>query len=129
MVGHCEDMPAAYALSDVVMVPSTRPEAFGRIAVEAGAMGKTAIAADHGGARETIIDGETGFLVEPGSVDALAAAMVKTAELGAGQRRAVGSRARSRIAAQFSTRAMTDATLAAYRELLSRRAMRRETPQ
>lgn len=129
MVGHCEDMPAAYALSDVVLAPSTRPEAFGRVAVEAGAMGRAVIAADHGGARETIVDGETGFLVEPGSVDALAAMMVRTADLGVDGRRALGARARARIAAQYSTRAMTDATLDAYRELLSRKAQRRGTPQ
>lgn len=129
MVGHCDDMPAAYALSDVVMTPSTRPEAFGRTAAEAGAMGKPVIAADHGGARETIIDGETGFLVEPGSIDALTAAMIKIAELGAERRRAMGARARAHIAAQFSTHAMTEATLEAYRELLSRPTMRREASQ
>ena len=32
-------MPAAFMASSVVVVPSTEPEAFGRVAVEAQAMG------------------------------------------------------------------------------------------
>jgi glycosyltransferase involved in cell wall biosynthesis len=119
-VGHCEDMPAAYALADMVLAPSTRPEAFGRVAAEAGAMGKVAIAANHGGARETIIDGGTGFLTAPGSPDALADAIVTAAELGPDGRRAMGARARARIAAHYSTAAMAAATLAAYQDLLTR---------
>ncbi|MEO1136853.1 MAG: glycosyltransferase family 4 protein, partial [Pseudomonadota bacterium] len=37
LVGDCADMPAAYAWADAVIAPSTEPEAFGRVAVEAGA--------------------------------------------------------------------------------------------
>ena len=118
-VGHCDDMPAAYALADIVLAPSTRPEAFGRVAVEAGAMGKVAIAAAHGGVRETIIDGETGLLVEPGSADALARAILKAASLGPDGRRAMGEKAQARIASHYSTQAMTAATLDAYRDVLA----------
>ncbi len=120
-VGHCDDMPAAYALADMALAPSTRPEAFGRVAVEAGAMGKVAIAAGHGGARETIVDGETGFLAEPGSDEALAKAILSAAMLGPVGRRAMGEKARARIASLFSTEAMTAATIAAYQDLLARR--------
>jgi len=128
MVGHCGDMPAAYALSDIVLSPSTRPEAFGRVAAEAGAMGKVAIAADHGGARETIIDGVTGFLAAPGSVDALADALRKAAALGADGRAAMGLKARKRISTHYSTRAMTDATLRAYQSLLERTTAKAGAP-
>lgn len=120
-VGHCDDMPAAYSLADMALAPSTRPEAFGRVAVEAGAMARVAIASNHGGARETIVDGETGLLVEPGSADALAAAILKAAALGPDGRRAMGEKARARIASHYSTQAMTAATLAAYQDLLARR--------
>jgi glycosyltransferase involved in cell wall biosynthesis len=119
--GHCEDMPAAYAAADVVLSPSTRPEAFGRVAAEAGAMARIAIAADHGGARETIVDGETGFLVEPGSAAALADAVRRAIDLGDEGRAAMGARARKRIAQSFSTAAMTSATLAAYQSLFDAR--------
>lgn len=120
--GHCDDMPAAYAAADAVLSPSTRPEAFGRVAAEAGAMARVAIAADHGGARETIVDNETGFLVAPGSADALAAAIRRTIGMGADGRAEMGARARARISEFFSTAAMTDATLAAYKSLLDSRA-------
>lgn len=39
LVGECDDMPAAYKLSDVVVSASTDPEAFGRVVAEAGAHG------------------------------------------------------------------------------------------
>jgi glycosyltransferase involved in cell wall biosynthesis len=119
-VGHCEDMPAAYSLADIVLAPSTRPEAFGRVAVEAGAMERPVIASDHGGARETVVQGETGLLVEPGSPDSLADAIAAAIALGSEGRRAMGARARARIAAGFSIEAMTRRTLAAYRDLLER---------
>lgn len=122
LAGHCSDMPAAYAAADAVLSPSTRPEAFGRVAAEAGAMGRVAIAANHGGARETIVDNETGFLVEPGSADALADAVRRTIDLGAPGRAAMGARARTHIARSFSTAAMTAATLAAYQSLFDAKA-------
>lgn len=121
-VGHCDDMAAAYAACDVVLSPSTRPEAFGRIAAEGGAMEKVVIAADHGGARETVIDGETGFLVAAGSASGLSQAIHHAISLGADGRRSMGARARARIEQNFSTKAMTEATLAAYAELLGRQS-------
>ncbi|NJO37674.1 MAG: glycosyltransferase family 4 protein [Rhizobiales bacterium] len=48
LTGACADMPAAYALADVVVVPSTGPEAFGRTSIEAQAMGKPVIATTAG---------------------------------------------------------------------------------
>ena len=65
MLEAVEDITSLYALSDVVLSPSLRPEAFGRIAMEAQAMGKIAIGANHGGTKEIIIPHVTGFLVEP----------------------------------------------------------------
>ncbi len=120
IVGHCDDMPAAYGLSDIVLSPSTRPEAFGRVAAEAGAMAKPVIASDHGGARETVVDGETGFLVLPASAPALAEAIANMAALGPEGRRAMGAKARAHIAASYSIAAMTAATLAAYETLLAK---------
>ena len=71
--GATEDMPAAYMQADVVVNATTDPEAFGRTIVEAQAMGRFVIAAGHGGACETIINGETGFLTPPGDAETLAA--------------------------------------------------------
>jgi glycosyltransferase involved in cell wall biosynthesis len=124
MVGHCDDMPAAYCLADAVLSPSTRPEAFGRVAVEAGAMGKVAIAADHGGARETVIDGRTGFLVPPADAAALAAALLRVAALGGDGRAAMGAAARARTGEKFSTAAMGAATIEGYKDLSAKRVSR-----
>jgi glycosyltransferase involved in cell wall biosynthesis len=122
LVGDCADMPAAYAWADAVLAPSTRPEAFGRVAVEAGAMGKPVIASDHGGARETVIDGETGFLVAPGDVNALAGAIERLRAMPAEARAMMGEKAHARAASVYSSAAMCDATLGVYRALLAGRA-------
>jgi glycosyltransferase involved in cell wall biosynthesis len=118
IVGHCADMPAAYALADVVLVPSTRPEAFGRVAVEAGAMERVVIASGHGGATETIEDGATGFLVPPSDAAALADAVAHVAQMPEEERRAMGARARARVERLFSVQAMQRRTLDVYRELV-----------
>ena len=119
-VGECADMPAAYAWADAVLAPSTRPEAFGRTAIEAGAMERPVIAADHGGARETVIDGETGYLVAPGDARALAAAIDRLADAGAPAARRMGRNGRARATSVYSSAAMCDATLRVYSDLLHR---------
>ncbi|MBY0421427.1 MAG: glycosyltransferase family 4 protein [Parvularculaceae bacterium] len=122
IVGHCADMPAAYALADIVLCPSTLPEAFGRIAVEAAAMEKIAIGADHGAQRETIVDGETGFLAPPGDAEGLADAIDAAASLSGTERAGMGRAARRRVMALYSSQSMCDATLAAYRTLIKKQA-------
>lgn len=71
------DMPAAYMIADAVISASLRPESFGRIVPEAQAMGRPVIATKIGGSLETIIDGETGFLVKPGDTDRMAELIYK----------------------------------------------------
>jgi glycosyltransferase involved in cell wall biosynthesis len=118
LVGHCADMPAAYAWADAVLSPATLPEAFGRVAAEAGAMRKPVIASDLGGQRETVIDGVTGFLTPPGDVAALADAIEAVERMSVAGRAAMGARARRHIEANFSANRMREATLAVYAELL-----------
>ena len=118
MVGDCRDMPAAYMLADVVVSASTEPEGFGRVVVEAQAMGRPVIATAHGGAAETVIDGETGLLVPPGDADALAAALAEAMDLPPAARLALAERAIAHVRAHFATAHMTAATIAIYEELL-----------
>jgi glycosyltransferase involved in cell wall biosynthesis len=118
VVEHCNDMPAAYMLADVVLSASLDPEAFGRVAVEAQAMGRPTIATDHGGARETLVDGATGWLVPPGNACALARALEAALAIDAAEREALATRAMARVRARYSKEAMCAATLAVYRELL-----------
>ncbi len=118
LVGDCTDMPAAYAWSDVVLSPSIRPEAFGRIAVEAGAMERPVIASAHGGAMETVIDGESGILVPPGDATALAQAIARIGGMTADKRAIMGENGRAQASSMYSAAAMCDATLRVYSDLL-----------
>ncbi|MEM1103260.1 MAG: glycosyltransferase family 4 protein [Pseudomonadota bacterium] len=120
MVGHCADMPAALSLSDVVVSPSVRPEAFGRVAVEAQAMGRPVIAADHGGARETILQGETGWRTPPGDAEALAAVLSDFAKMDRARRARMGDAARRRAETLYSADEMCASTLRVYADLLTR---------
>jgi glycosyltransferase involved in cell wall biosynthesis len=114
LVGRCDDMAAAYKLASVVVSASTEPEAFGRVAVEAQAMGRPVIASGHGGALETVAPGETGWLYPPGDVAALAGALDAALSLPPDARAAMGAAGRARVAARFTVAAMQAATLAVY---------------
>ncbi len=120
IVDQCQDMPAAYMLATVVVSASTDPEGFGRVPVEAQAMGRPIIASDHGGARETIIRGETGWHVPPGDPDPLANAILEALSLDAGQRAILATRSMAHVAANFTKEIMADKTLGVYAELLQR---------
>jgi glycosyltransferase involved in cell wall biosynthesis len=108
-------MPAALMLSDVVVHASTKPEAFGRVVIEAQAMARPVIAADLGGPVETVRHGETGWRVKPGDPDALAAAIATALDLDPAARAALGARARTSVP---TVQAMQDATLDVYEAVL-----------
>jgi glycosyltransferase involved in cell wall biosynthesis len=118
IVEDCRDIAAAYVLADVVVSASTDPEGFGRTIVEAQAMGRPVIATDHGGARETVIPGSTGWLVPPGDTSSLAAAISEALTLDPVSRQALAWRARAHIAAGFTREAMCARTIEIYEELL-----------
>jgi glycosyltransferase involved in cell wall biosynthesis len=125
-VGHCSDMPAAFLAAAVVAVPSTEPEAFGRSAVEAQAMGTPVVVSDHGAVPETVLappqvaeDERTGWRVPPGDAPALADALAAILALGATAREALSLRARHHVQACFSVQQMCADTLDAYSTLLA----------
>jgi len=119
LVGHCDDMPAALMLADVVVSASLDPEGFGRAVIEAQAMARPVIATDHGGAAETVEHGVTGWRVPPGDADALAVALEHALNLPSADCQALGERARASVCAHYTTAAMQAATLDVYRELLA----------
>ena len=118
IVGHTDDMPAAYALADIILAPSTRPEAFGRVAAEASAMAKPVIVADHGGQRETVIEGQTGTRAEPGSVAALTACIRTLVSLPPDARGAMGAAGQAHVRQNYSKAQLQSATLNVYARLL-----------
>jgi glycosyltransferase involved in cell wall biosynthesis len=118
IAGHCDDMPAALLLADVVVSTSLKPEPFGRSVVEAQAMGRPVVAFNHGGAAETVIDQQTGYAVPPGDVPALSAAIGRALDLPEEERAWLGWRARQAIEAGYTVSAMQQATLAVYTEVM-----------
>lgn len=121
IAGHVADMPAAFAASDVAVFPSIEPEAFGRGAVEAQAMGLPALVAAHGGLTETIVHGETGFHVAPGDAAAWADALERILLLPPEGRAALGRAGQARARALYSKTALQTATLAVYDRVLRER--------
>jgi phosphatidylinositol alpha-1,6-mannosyltransferase len=99
-----------YEAADVFVMPS-RQEGFGIVYLEAMAAGKPAVAANRGGAPEVVADSETGFLVEYGDVDALAARLARLLsddEL----RRRMGETARRKVEQQHRYKQFRDRLLA-----------------
>lgn len=125
LVGHCSDMPAAMMLADIVVsASSTQPEAFGKVVVEAMAMGKPVIATRHGGSTETVLEGESGWLVRPGDPLELATALeqaLKSEEV----RLRAGAAGRNRVNQLFTACTMCEKTVALYQKLLLERQGKR----
>ncbi len=113
--GHVDNVAAAYAASDVAVSASIHPESFGRVLAEAGAMGLPVVATDHGGAREIVLRGQTGWLVPPSDPAALAEG-IRSALAAADP--ALAERARAHMLAHFTLARMCAGTLAVYGELL-----------
>ncbi|PNU20970.1 glycosyl transferase [Geothermobacter hydrogeniphilus] len=103
-----------YALSDVVVSSSKKPESFGRAAAEALAMEVPVIATAHGGVLDIVLDGRTGFLFAPGDCD----------ELGQRIQAARGQTfrdLRQYVATNFNLDLMVEKTVSVYNELSVRR--------
>ncbi|HEY6334449.1 MAG TPA: glycosyltransferase family 4 protein [Alphaproteobacteria bacterium] len=120
IVDHCNDMAAAYMLSDVVVSASTEPEPFGRVTAEAQAMGRPVIASDHGGAREIVLASEMSWLTPPGDAEALAEALSQALALDPRVRQQLAQSMIVRAHERFSKETMCERTLAVYDELRER---------
>jgi glycosyltransferase involved in cell wall biosynthesis len=112
------DLASLYARAAVVACPSHR-EGFGLACAEAMAHGRAVVAADVGGLRDLVVDGETGLLVPPRDAGALRDALERLLadpEL----RRRLGANARERVRELCSWPQVIDATLASYDDALRR---------
>jgi glycosyltransferase involved in cell wall biosynthesis len=119
LTGARRDVPACIDAMDVVIHSSIRPEPFGRVLIEAMALGRPLIAPREGGPVEVVVDGETGLLVTPRDPAALAEAIV--ALVGDEPRRlAMGRAARERIDHVFDIRHHVRAIEAVFEETLHR---------
>jgi glycosyltransferase involved in cell wall biosynthesis len=121
MVGHVDDMPAAFSTADIAIVASIEPEAFGRAAAEAQIMGCPVISTDIGAPPETVLatprvpaSDRTGWLVPPGDAASLADSLDEALALDDDARQALGERARRHVLSSFTLDAMKQQTLEVY---------------
>jgi len=125
LAGHLRQMPEAFAASDIAVFPVIEPEAFGRGAIEAQAMGVPVVASNIGGFTETVREGETGLLTPAGNAAALAAAIERMIDLGPQKRAEMGRSGAARVRALYSKTALQSATLAVYQRVLREAADKR----
>lgn len=115
--GSRRDIPAILAAADLAFSTSIRPEAFGLVSVEAQAMETPVIATDHGGSRETVLHGKTGWLVPPGDAEALAVA-IRDALSDPSRLSEMGRFGRAHVLANFTTRSMLEKEYSAYERVM-----------
>jgi glycosyltransferase involved in cell wall biosynthesis len=124
IVGHCPDMPAAYALADIAVSTVLPPGGPQRAMIEAQAMGTPAIVSDAGGQGEILLaepdvaeSRATGLLYPAGNAAELAQALFKMLAMGAPARAAMGTRGRAFVTSRFPREAFTDRILSVYAEV------------
>jgi glycosyltransferase involved in cell wall biosynthesis len=125
IVGHEDDMAAAFRAAHVAVVASVEPEAFGRAATEAQVMATPVIATDIGAPPETVLGRPgvsahraTGWLVPPGDATRLADAIAEALAMPPDENARMGARARQHVLNAFSLMQMKQQTLQVYDGLL-----------
>ena len=117
-IEHCNEMPLAYSVSDVVVSASIEPEAFGRVAVESQSMGKPIIASNIGGSKETVLNKKSGFLYKHDDPRDLAKNLNTVIQLNQEELKLIGIEGRKNVAKKFDVEAMCDSNLREYKKLL-----------
>jgi glycosyltransferase involved in cell wall biosynthesis len=115
--GARQDIPNILSALDLVVMPSLS-EGLGLATVEALLMCKPVVASKVGSLPEFIIDGETGLLVPPANVSALAEAVLKLLEVPDDVRKAMGLKGRMLVSGKFDIRQVVSRELALYRQAL-----------
>lgn len=118
-LGWRDDAHAVFAALDVFLAPSLW-EGFGLVFLEAMAYHLPVISTTVSAIPETIVDGETGWLVPPRDAEAIARAL-RAALTDAQVRQTYGANGRARLEAEFTVAAMAERTLAIYRDVEARR--------
>ena len=118
-IEHCNKMPVAYKISDMIISASNEPEAFGRISVEAQSMEKIIIASNIGGSTETIINNKTGFLFESNKPKELCKKIIEVLQLDETTLKSMGNEGRKNVIKKFNVEKMCFSTYSEYKKLLN----------
>lgn len=114
-----DDLAAAYSAADVCAIPSVCFDNFPTVALEAGAAGLPVVATCFGGAKEIVMDGETGYILNPYNTDLLAERIVRLLS-DERLRRRMGEAARQRVRQHFDWLNQAARLVELYREVLDR---------
>lgn len=114
------ELATAYRMAHVTVSPSVMFEPFLMINLESMAAGTPVVTTCFGGPKEVVVDGETGFVVNPYNTDALADRLTRLLTDEALRRR-MGEAGRRRAAEEFTLKHQVDATLDVYHRALERR--------
>lgn len=119
-LGFREDVPDVIEALDLLALPSVDCDASSGVLKEAMACRRAVVTTDVGGAREIVVEGETGLVVPPRDSAALARAAAELLD-DPERRRSMGERGEERVRREFSRERLVERTLAAYREVLEER--------
>ena len=118
-IEHCENMPLAYKISDLIVSASTEPEAFGRVAVEAQSMKKPILASNIGGSNETIVNNKTGFLFDSGKSKSLGDKLIKVLNMDESALNSICFEGRKNVISKFNVDKMCFSTYSEYKKLFN----------
>ncbi len=116
-LGASDDMPAVYADSNIVCLPSTYGEGVPKVLIEAASCARACVTTDTPGCREIVQHGVNGMLVPPNDIDALTQAVQRLIENPA-KRKKMGAAGRQIVLEGFTLRQVVNETLALYNALL-----------
>jgi glycosyltransferase involved in cell wall biosynthesis len=114
--GYRENVEKCIAAMDIFCLPTLSSEGFGQVMLEAQGMGKPVVGTSIGGIPETFLNGVTGYLVPPESVESLVRMLTLLLENRA-HRKQMGIEAARFVRQNFSIDLMAERTIAVYKEL------------
>ena len=117
-LGRCESVAELLSISDVCVL-SSKAEGFSNAILEYMAASRPSVVTDVGGAREAMVDGESGYLVRAGDDEQMGAGII-TLLLDPAKADSMGRRARRIVEEKFSLEAQLECTEKLYDRLLAR---------
>jgi glycosyltransferase involved in cell wall biosynthesis len=118
MPDDCPDLPAACWLASVIVAPNLTPRGQNLELLAAQAIGRAVIVTDIGANREMARSGDTAWVVKPGDVQGMAAALREAIHMNTDQRLGLAERTHDFVAGSFPQKAWFDGMMELYASLL-----------